>query len=123
MRKSIWSAEEDHDLLQRWAQGYALEVIASHLNRTEAATTQHLRRVFIAMPFDEQRRWEALRLDNRVFTQRQDRQMLRDYREGLSVKAIAWKMDCPVAIVQRRLDQLTQRPKKTPVIGSWMVQP
>ena len=125
MKKARWTAEEDQDLLERWSQGDPMDVIASHLNRTEAATSEHLRRILLAMPVAERSSWESLRLDNRVFTPRQDRQMLRYHQEGIPVKSIAWKLDCPIAIVRRRIDQLTQqeRLKKAPSVGSWMVQP
>lgn len=125
MKKARWTAEEDQDLLQRWSQGYAMDVIASHLNRTEAAASQHLRQLLLAMPVAERTGWDALRLDNRVFSLRQDHQMLRYHQEGVSVRRIAWKLDCPVVAVQKRLDQLKQKQAiaKVGKSWSWMSQP
>lgn len=125
MRKARWTAEEDQNLLRYWSQGYPMDVTASHLNRTEGACAEHLRRTLLAMPVAERTSWYALRLDNRVFTQRQDHQILRYHQEGVSVRRIAWKLDCPVVAVQKRLDQLKQKQAiaKVGQSGSWMIQP
>lgn len=101
--KRRWSGKDDDDILKLWSQGCQIPIIAAVMSRTEAACIQRIRILRLKGGIEH---YETRRIDNRLFTKRQDQYIRVHHRQGTPSAEIAADLGVREDDVKARLKQI-----------------